>query len=283
MDLITSPDELHSIVAGHRRHGRSIALVPTMGALHSGHLSLIELARSRADVVVVSIFVNPLQFEDPRDFERYPRCESDDDHMCAEQGVDIVFRPEPSLLYPPGFATTVDVSGVTQTLEGSSRPGHFRGVATVVAKLFIAADPDLAVFGAKDYQQVAVIRRLTEDLGFAIDILVAPTVRESDGLAMSSRNVRLDSESRRAAAKLFQSLQAAQEACATGTTDSASLIESVIDHLRTSPLIEIDYVQIVDPHTLSPSAHAGPDDVLLVAAVVGGVRLIDNVVLGGAR
>jgi len=251
-----------------------------MGALHRGHLSLIELARTHADIVIVSTFVNPLQFDNAEDFDRYPETRLADEDMCRQRGVHVLFRPTLSEMYPNGFATNVHVEGLSSILEGASRPGHFDGVATVVAKLFNNVDPDVAVFGAKDFQQVAVIRRMAMDLGFRIRIIVAPTVREIDGLAMSSRNVRLDIEARRAATGLSKGLFAARTAFSAGTTSARTLVELVVGHMGTSPLVTVDYVQIVDPYDLKPVEDAGPDDVAVVAAIVGGVRLIDNLVLG---
>jgi pantoate--beta-alanine ligase len=280
VDLITSPDVLQTFVLDQRRHGNTVGLVPTMGALHRGHLSLIDIARRHADIVIVSTFVNPLQFENRRDFDLYPLTQSADEEMCQANGVHVLYRPTPEVMYPSGFSTTVHVAGLSDILEGASRPGHFDGVATVVTKLLTAADPDIAVFGAKDFQQVAVIRRMVSDLGFRVRIIVAPTVREDDGLAMSSRNVRLDSEARSAARGLHRGLHAACEAFATGTTDAAILRNVVIAKVSSSPLVNVDYVHIVDPYSLDIVSEAGPDDVVLIAAVVGGVRLIDNVVLG---
>lgn len=280
MDVITSSEVVGSYVASRRRQGETIGFVPTMGALHRGHLSLIELARTHADIVIVSTFVNPLQFDNAEDFDRYPETRLADEEMCRQRGVHVLFRPTLSEMYPNGFATNVHVEGLSSILEGASRPGHFDGVATVVAKLFNNVDPDVAVFGAKDFQQVAVIRRMARDLGFRIRIIVAPTVREIDGLAMSSRNVRLDVEARRAATGLSKGLFAARTAFRAGTTSARTLVDLVVGHMRTSPLVTVDYVQIVDPYDLKPVEDAGPDDVAVVAAIVGGVRLIDNLVLG---
>ena len=280
MDVITSSEVLGSYVASRRRQGETIGFVPTMGALHRGHLSLIELARTHADIVIVSTFVNPLQFDNAEDFDRYPETQPADEEMCRQRGVHVLYRPTLSEMYPNGFATNVHVEGLSSILEGASRPGHFDGVATVVAKLFNNVDPDVAVFGAKDFQQVAVIRRMAMDLGFRIRIIVAPTVREIDGLAMSSRNVRLDVEARRAATGLSKGLFAARTDFRAGTTSARTLVELVVGHMGTSPLVTVDYVQIVDPYDLKPVEDAGPDDVAVVAAIVGGVRLIDNLVLG---
>lgn len=280
MDVITSSEVLGSYVASRRKQGETIGFVPTMGALHRGHLSLIEIARTHADIVIVSTFVNPLQFDNAEDFDRYPETQPADEEMCRQRGVHVLYRPTLSEMYPNGFATNVHVEGLSSILEGASRPGHFDGVTTVVAKLFNNVDPDVAIFGAKDFQQVAVIRRMARDLGFRIRIIVAPTVREIDGLAMSSRNVRLDIEARRAATGLSKGLFAARTAFRAGTTSARTLVDLVVGHMRTSPLVTVDYVQIVDPYDLKPVEDAGPDDVAVVAAIVGGVRLIDNLVLG---
>ncbi len=280
MDVITSPEELRSVVSGHRRDGRTIGFVPTMGALHEGHLSLIDIARSHADVVVVSTFVNPLQFSDPKDFSLYPETRNADERMCRERLVDVLYRPTPDTMYPQGFSTTVHVAGLSDVLEGASRPGHFDGVATVVAKLFLAAAPDVAIFGAKDFQQVAVIKRMVTDLGLPVRIVVAPTVREVDGLAMSSRNVRLDSQARPAATALYRGLMAARDEFNNGSSDPSLLVNAVLAEMSTSDLVDIDYVRIVDPFSLDDVSRAGPDHVVLIAAIVGGVRLIDNIVLG---
>lgn len=280
MDVITSSETLRDFVSSRRMEGDSIGFVPTMGALHRGHLSLVDLAQCHADIVIVSAFVNPLQFEKAEDFDRYPQTRHADEELCRQRGVQVLYRPDAAEMYPNGFATSVHVDRLSSILEGASRPGHFDGVATIVAKLLVTVDPDVAVFGAKDFQQVAVIRRMAMDLGFRVRIVVAPTVRESDGLAMSSRNIRLDNEARRAATRLSKGLFAAQEAFRTGTTNPGALIDLVTRHMRTTPLVSVDYVHIVDPFSLDRVEVAGPDDVVLVAALVGGVRLIDNLVLG---
>lgn len=280
MEILVSPESLTSLVATQRRDGRSIGFVPTMGALHAGHLSLIDIARSRCDFVIVSAFVNPLQFENRSDFEGYPQTQDADERMCSNRGVDVLYRPTPEAMYPAGFSTSIHVSCLSDVYEGASRPGHFDGVATVVAKLLTASHPDVAVFGAKDFQQVAVVRRMVADLGLDVEIIAAPIVRESDGLAMSSRNVRLGSKARRSASALSRSLRAAQNAFLSGTTRSDELVALVTNHASMSPLVVVDYVAVVDPYTLSPVVESGPDDVVLIAAIVDGVRLIDNVVLG---
>jgi pantoate--beta-alanine ligase len=280
VDVITSSEALRDFVSSKRMEGDTVGFVPTMGALHRGHLSLIDLAHRHADIVIVSAFVNPLQFDNAEDFDRYPETRHADEEMCRQRGVQVLYRPNAAEMYPNGFATSVHVDRLSSILEGASRPGHFDGVATVVAKLFNTVDPDVAVFGAKDFQQVAVIRRMALDLGFRVRIVVAPTVRENDGLAMSSRNVRLDAEARRAAAQLSKGLFAARAAFRTGTTNPDVLLDLVAGHIGATQLVTVDYVHIVDPYDLEPVEEAGPDDVLLVAAVVGGVRLIDNLVLG---
>ena len=280
VDVITSSEVVRDFVATKRTRGLSIGFVPTMGALHRGHLSLIDLAHRHADIVIVSAFVNPLQFENAEDFDRYPNSQQADEEMCRQQNVQILYRPSAAEMYPTGFATSVHVDGLSSVLEGASRPGHFDGVSTVVAKLFNTVDPDIAVFGAKDFQQVAVIRRMVKDLGFRVRVVVAPTVRDKDGLAMSSRNVRLDSDARLAATTLSKGLFAARSAFRTGTTSPEALVDSVTATIGESPFVTVDYVRIVDPYSLEPVDDAGPDDVVLLAAIVGGVRLIDNLVLG---
>lgn len=262
-----------------RRGDRRIALVPTMGALHRGHTSLFDEARRRADVVVASIFVNPLQFGDAADLAAYPSTLDADLDLCRDHGVDVVYCPEAATMYPPDFATTVHVSGVTDVLEGRSRPGHFDGVATVVTKLLNACRPHLAVFGQKDFQQVAVVRRLVADLDIAVEVLAAPTVRDSDGLALSSRNIRLDSAARREATALWRGLARAEAAFGTGERRAGTLCALVRDECR-SPMIAIDYVEAVDRDSLRPIDLCHERTVILLAATVGGVRLIDNVLLG---
>lgn len=279
MDIIDTPRELSEISHRFIQSGSSIALVPTMGALHDGHSSLIHAARAEADIIFVSAFVNPLQFGNPDDLALYPSTRANDEEVCRRQGVHVLYRPEPAAMYPDGFGTSVHVSHLADILEGSSRPGHFDGVATVVAKLFNAARPHVAVFGEKDYQQVAVIRRMLVDLDMNIRLVVAPTVRESDGLAMSSRNVRLTPEARGSASKLHRALTAAMSAFSNGTTDVRK-IDETIRSICADPLISLDYVEIVDAVTLERVQRASVGDVVLIAAIVGGIRLIDNIRLG---
>jgi pantoate--beta-alanine ligase len=267
--------------AGHR-----IALVPTMGALHAGHLALVDEARRRADFVVVSIFVNPTQFDARADLEAYPRALADDLARCRAQGVDAVFAPEEAELYPAGHQTSVEVDGLSRPLCGASRPGHFRGVATVVTKLLVAARPHLAFFGEKDFQQLALVRRLARDLAFDVEVVGVPTVREPDGLALSSRNVHLNAETRPQATVLVRALEAASGAAAAGERSGAALLALVRREIAKAPLAELDYAELCDPCTLesAPAVLAGPT--LLALAVRfpcrtgrAPVRLIDNRVL----
>ncbi len=264
-----------------RATGRTVGLVPTMGALHAGHLSLMERARSQCDVVVVSIFVNPLQFGDPEDIAHYPRTIESDLDACAKAGVDVVFAPKVTEMYPTWPApvpTTVSVSGVSQGWEGASRPGHFDGVATVVTKLFSIAGPARAYFGEKDYQQLAVVRRLVTDLSLPIDVVGCTTVREPDGLALSSRNVRLSVDEREAAVVLSRALSAGQATLARGVESGAAVQKVMSDVVAGQPLVQLDYAAVVGPDDLIECEHIDqPGAVrLLIAADVGPVRLIDN-------
>jgi len=263
-----------------RRENKTVAFVPTMGALHEGHLALVKEARGASDVVIVSIFVNPEQFNDESDFSQYPRDLTADASLLAQYEVDYVFAPEEHEIYPPGFATYVYVEGVSEGLEGASRPGHFRGVATVVTILLIAIRPDLAFFGQKDAQQVAVIKRLTADLGFETEIVVVPTVREESGLALSSRNRILSEEERVKASVIYRGLREAKLAFKEGERNAAKLIGLVTKWIEGEPLTSIDYISIVDAKTLEPVERVGDTETLIAAAVrFGTVRLIDNVVL----
>lgn len=242
-----------------------------MGALHAGHLSLVELARRENDVVVVSLFVNPLQFGPGEDFERYPRDAKRDSELLAEAEVDALYRPSTAVMYPPGAGTRVRVSGVAEPLEGEARPGHFEGVATVVTKLFGAVEPDRAYFGQKDAQQVAVVKRLVQDLDLGVEIRVGPIVREPDGLALSSRNVYLSADERKAALALSQALHEAAEAYSAGERDLNRLRQLMKARLNAEPLVRLEYAEIVDPATFQPPGHLA-----VVAARIGKTRLIDN-------
>jgi pantoate--beta-alanine ligase len=280
MRLVRTVGELRAALVPARREGLRIGLVPTMGALHAGHLSLIERAREDCDVVVVSLFVNPAQFNERGDLDRYPRDEARDGELAQAAGADVLFAPSVEEVYPDGFATTVEVLGVTERLEGQARgPGHFRGVTTVVTKLLCMALPDVAYFGAKDAQQVAVIRRLVTDLDLPVAIEALPTVREADGLAMSSRNALLSPSERVRALSLSAGLREAERLVAAGETSAAALLAAVRSELERTE-VEAEYVALVDCETLEPLARVAASPALLaLAARVGGVRLIDNVVL----
>jgi pantoate--beta-alanine ligase len=280
MEIINRRQRMASITRKLRRENKTVAFVPTMGALHEGHLALVKEAHAASDIVIVSIFVNPEQFNDKADLERYPRDLTSDAALLAEYEVDYIFAPEASEIYPPGFSTYVYVEGVSEGLEGASRPGHFRGVATIVAILFNAVRPDLAFFGQKDAQQVAVIKRMTSDLGFETEIVVVPTVREESGLALSSRNRILSPEEREKAAIIFTALREAKIAFKKGERNAANLIEIVQTRIGEEPMATIDYISIVDSRTLEPVEKVGDTETLIAAAVrFGTVRLIDNIVL----
>jgi pantoate--beta-alanine ligase len=253
-----------------------IALVPTMGALHAGHLSLVEVARRHAERVVVSIFVNPTQFDRADDFARYPRDHARDGALLADAGVDVLFAPTPAEMYPPGSQTFVTVDELAAPLCGAHRPGHFRGVATVVLKLFHAALPHVAVFGEKDYQQLALVRRMAADLLLEVEIIGAPIVREADGLAMSSRNRNLSADERGAARCLSAALAAAEETLASGVRDGAALVAAAAGVLAREPLARVEYAALVDADTLAPLAAVEGRALLALAVFFGNTRLIDN-------
>ena len=261
-----------------RAGGKSLALVPTMGALHAGHIALVEEARRRADRVVATIFVNPLQFGANEDLDRYPRQEEKDAEMLEQAGCDLLWLPQGRDMYPPGFATNINVKGVSDRWEGESRPGHFDGVATVVAKLLCTVRPDIAIFGEKDFQQLAVIRRMTQDLQLGVEILGHTTIRDADGLALSSRNAYLSKDERRAALALPQSLNEAAERISSGEPVAEALAQAK-ERLSTAGFSRIDYVALVDARTLEPLEQAGGPMRLIAAAVMGRTRLIDNLAL----
>ncbi len=261
---------------------RSLGLVPTMGALHEGHLALVRKARSDNAAVAVSIFVNPTQFGDGEDLELYPRNLERDLELLRREGVDLVFTPGPGDVYPPGFNTWVNVDNLAEKLEGASRPGHFRGVATVVTKLFNLIRPDRAYFGQKDGQQTVVIRQLVRDLDMGLEVVVVPTVRDDDGLALSSRNVYLTPEQRRAAPVVYRAVCQAQELWRQGERDGDQLRQAVRSILDQEALLEkIDYVSVADAETLEELATVGAPALVSVAVYLGRTRLIDNIVLGG--
>lgn len=264
---------------GLRQQGKSIALVPTMGFLHEGHLSLIRHGRQNADILVVSIFVNPTQFGPGEDYESYPRDPEKDSALAENQGADILFMPEKNDLYPRGYETYIYQESLPQHLCGLSRPGHFTGVMTIVAKLFNIIKPHYAVFGEKDYQQLAIIRKMTADLNFGIHIIGAPTVREPDGLAMSSRNKYLNQRQRNSALQLNRALSEAQEMTVKGENRARILIEAAVEKVSASPEVSIDYVKVCDPETLEDMEVVDRPALMALAAKVGRTRLIDNAML----
>jgi pantoate--beta-alanine ligase len=271
-------DSLRRRVKAWRREGRSVALVPTMGALHSGHITLMDRAKKMADCVVASLFVNPKQFGPAEDFRSYPRRESEDFELLNAAGVHLLFAPDVNAMYPTGYATMVHIEGVTDVLEGAHRPGHFDGVATVVAKLLLQTLPDIALFGEKDYQQLLVIRRLVADLNIPVDIIGVPTVREADGLALSSRNVYLTEAERAQAPTLFAAITAAARAIADGQDIAAALAQARATILR-GGFRQVDYIEARNADTLAPLGSRAEPGRLLVAAVLGKARLIDNVAI----
>lgn len=283
MQIINTKDELRAAVRAARQAGRTIGLVPTMGALHAGHISLVDAARRAGDFVVATIFVNPTQFAPHEDFERYPRSLDADLSALRSASADVVFVPERAEVYRPQHATFVDVGAVAEPLEGRARPGHFRGVATVVLKLFNLATPDRAYFGQKDYQQILVVRQMVGDLDLPIEIRVCPTVREADGLAMSSRNVYLSADERRQATLLYRSLCCAAELVKSGERDAARVEEAMRDCFTSAPQVTIDYLAVVDGESLQPLSVIDRPALAAVAARVGKTRLIDNEILEGIR
>ena len=283
MRLVNSLTEIRSLCSALRKGGKAVALVPTMGALHEGHLSLMRRARAAADVVIVSIFVNPTQFGPSEDLDRYPRNLDRDLELLRPVKPEAVFAPRATEMYPPGFSTWVMPGSVAAPLEGTSRPGHFRGVATVVLKLLNLVNPDIAFFGQKDFQQVVVIRRMVADFDAGTRVVMCPTLREPDGLAVSSRNAYLNAEERKAAPVLFRSLRRAQELFQAGETRSTQVLEALREVVLAEPRIALDYAAIVDPSSMEPVEDVSVGRVALMAARLGSVRLIDNVILGPAE
>ncbi len=281
VEVVETAARCRALLDAARATGRTVGLVPTMGALHAGHVSLLVRARAECDVVAVSIFVNPLQFGDPEDIAHYPRTLERDLAVCEETGADVVFVPPVTEMYPSwpdAPSTTVSVRGVSDEWEGASRPGHFDGVATVVAKLFAVAGPSRAYFGEKDFQQLAVVRRMVAELAVPVEVVGCPTIREADGLALSSRNVRLSPEERAAAVALSRALSAGQAAVAAGERSGPAVAAVMRDVVAAEPLVRLDYAAAVDAGTLAVAEElADPASVrLLIAAAVGPVRLIDN-------
>ncbi len=280
MIIITDVNDMQLRCLAARGEGRRIAFVPTMGYLHQGHVSLLEEGRRRGDLLVLSIFVNPTQFGQGEDFESYPRDLTRDAELARQAGVDLIFAPEAKQMYPKGYGTYVDVEGLTDTLCGRSRPGHFRGVTTVVTKLFTIVQPHMALFGCKDFQQLAVIRRMTDDLNLPVEIVGMPIVREADGLAMSSRNVNLSAAERAQGLALVDALRLAGNMYRAGETRCDVLIEAIGERIAREPDARIDYIQICQNRTLADQQTAGPDSVVLLAVKIGNTRLIDNNPLG---
>jgi pantoate--beta-alanine ligase len=281
MERIRTPEAMRAWADAQRAGGARIGLVPTMGYLHAGHVSLVRVAKAAGcSSVAATIFVNPMQFGPGEDFEKYPRDEARDLAMLEAAGVDAVYLPGAGEMYPEGHQTLVDVTGVSRGLCGAARPGHFRGVATVVAKLFLAAKPHVAVFGEKDCQQLAVVRAMNRDLDFGIEIVGAPIVREGDGLAMSSRNVYLSGEDRIAARCLSRGLFRAKELFGKGERDAGTLVGASRREIETEPRVKMEYAEGRDPDTLAPLTGRVDAVTILVAAKVGRTRLIDNITLG---
>lgn len=280
MDIITNITDMQSRCLAARESGKRIAFVPTMGYLHEGHASLLRAGRQRGDLLVLSIFVNPTQFGPNEDLDRYPRDFARDEEIARAAGVDLIFYPTAATVYPPGYATYVNVEGaLTDVLEGACRPGHFRGVATVVAKLFLIVQPHVALFGQKDFQQLAVIRRMTRDLNLPLEIVGLPTVREADGLAMSSRNVYLSPDERRQALAISAALQLAAQAAREGEKAARKLLLLAEGRLHRETDLRIEYVTIRHQTTLEEVATVDIDAVMLIAVRVGATRLIDNAML----
>lgn len=279
MQIIREVPQLPAALIALRAGGKSLALVPTMGALHAGHMALIHEAKRRANRVAATVFVNPLQFGANEDLDRYPRQEEQDAAMLEEAGCDLLWLPQPDEMYPAGFATNVSVKGVSDLWEGEARPGHFDGVATVVAKLLCAVRPDIALFGEKDFQQLAVIRRMTQDLQLGVEILGAPTVRDDDGLALSSRNAYLSPEEREKALALPWALNSAAKRISEGE-DVGAVLQEAQGELRAAGFSRIDYFALVNALTLEPLDRAGGPMRLIAAATIGRTRLIDNIAVG---
>jgi pantoate--beta-alanine ligase len=281
MKIVEKVKEMQAISLAEKRVGKRVGFVPTMGYLHEGHLSLVRRARRENDIVVVSIFVNPTQFGPNEDFERYPRDLKRDAELLKREGVDYLFHPKAEEMYPPGYSTFVEVEGLTETLCGAKRPGHFRGVATVVTKLLNIVQPDRAYFGEKDFQQLQVIKRLVRDLNIPVEVVGCPIVREEDGLALSSRNTYLSSEERESALALYKGLKLAKELFESGERDAERIKREVERLILSHPKVsKVDYVEIVDSETLKPVKEVKEGDTIALAVFVGKTRLIDNYQFG---
>ena len=281
MRILKTPDEMHAACAQRKHDGRRIGFVPTMGALHEGHLSLVRAARAQTDVVAASIFVNPLQFGPAEDLAKYPRQFERDRELLEAEGCELLFAPEEKDMYPAGTETFIEVAGLSDRLDGKSRPGHFRGVTTVVSKLFHIVEPDAAFFGQKDAAQAAIIRRMVADQSFPVKIVVCPIVREKDGLAMSSRNTYLNPEQRKQATVLHRALMRVQTMADTGESSAAMLVAAGKEVMAEETGARLDYFEAVDWETLEPVFDIKGGALIAVAAWIGSTRLIDNVVLHG--
>ena len=279
MKICTTIEEMRTACRALRRPGGRLGFVPTMGALHEGHLSLVRAAKASCDVVAASIFVNPKQFGPSEDFGTYPRASERDRLLLQKEGVELLFAPPVDEMYPLGAVTWVTVEELSDKLDGRSRPGHFRGVTTVVSKLFHIVEPDAAFFGQKDAAQVAILRRMVRDLNFPVEIVVCPIVREPDGLAMSSRNAYLDSQQRKWALVLKRALMKAKKLADQGERNVAKLLATAREELASEPVMQLDYLEIVDPDSLDTVEEISKGAVIVVAAFVGTTRLIDNIVL----
>lgn len=278
MNIVNTIQEVRECVKAWRTEGLSVGFVPTMGYLHEGHQSLIQQASAENDRVVVSIFINPIQFGKNEDFDRYPKDMERDSILCAAAGTDLIFHPDQVEMYTPGFCSFVDMNGLTETLCGKSRPNHFRGVCTIVMKLFNIVKPDRAYFGQKDAQQVAVIKRMVRDLNIDIEIISCRTVREPDGLAKSSRNIFLNKEERKASTVLQEALKTAEQKLESGIRKPAEIQKIIYDKINTEKRLEIDYAEVVDLNTLQPISHIEAPVLVAAAIYVGKTRLIDNII-----
>ena len=279
MEIVSDPRDMQAVSLAWRKIGQTIAFVPTMGYFHAGHLSLMRFGREIGGRLVVSLFVNPTQFGPSEDLDRYPRNLERDATLVREVGVDVLYTPTATDMYPKGYQTFITVEGLSQGLCGASRPGHFRGVATVVLKLFHQVLPHLAIFGEKDYQQLAVIKRMVTDLNVPVEVVGRPIVREADGLAMSSRNTYLNPKERQSALCLFQALTKAQNMAASGENEASKILSQVIQTITSTPDTRLDYAVLVDPESLQEVDNIQGSARLAVAAWVGGTRLIDNILL----
>lgn len=277
MKVVRSPKSMHKICMDLKKEGKTIGFVPTMGYLHEGHLSLMKVAKRRSDVLVVSLFVNPTQFGPKKDFKRYPRNLQRDNRLLREMGCDFLFCPEIKDMYPERYDTYVDVEKMTKVLEGAFRPGHFKGVTTIVAKLFNIVQPEIAIFGQKDFQQAQVLKRMVKDLNFQVKILVAPTIREKSGLALSSRNSYLSKEEKKQAPVLYQSLRMAKKMIKTGERDSKKIKDKMRKFILKKPKARIDYISMNNSETLEPLKKLKGNVLISLAVRIGKTRLIDNV------